>query len=244
MLLKKYSITRVILVAMLLLASVFALTGSTKVSAAPRVACSDTSHRMIAIDNSQSGDGNELTISCISDDGSTTSTPSLVGSGGEDVQLTCVSGSFQTSTTTSGGLPVIRAVCPSGISSYFNGTQVRSPGPAPELGFDDANSGSQSPEYVSNDCGGSNIQAGQSEDSENHCGILDYLVLFINVLSALAGVVIAGSIAYGGIQYSMAGSDPQKVTAAKSRIRNALIALLFFIFGFGFINYLVPGGLL
>lgn len=115
-----------------------------------------------------------------------------------------------------------------------------------DLGGQDSVPGTNStqPNYVPNDCNGPNIQAGQSEGSENHCGILNYLVLFINVLSALAGVVIAASIAYGGIQYSMAGSDPQKISTAKSRIRNALIALLFFIFGFGFLNYLVPGGLL
>lgn len=93
----------------------------------------------------------------------------------------------------------------------------------------------QEPEYKANDC--------KTVDKDN-CGIINYLIIFINVLSALAGVVIAASIAYGGIQYSMAGSDPQKISAAKSRIRNALIALLFFIFGFGFLNYLVPGGLL
>lgn len=80
-------------------------------------------------------------------------------------------------------------------------------------------------------------------DAEN-CGITRYIVLVINVLSALAGIVIAGSIAYGGIQYSMSGSDPQKVSAAKDRIRNAIIALVFFIFGYAFLNYLIPGGVL
>lgn len=76
------------------------------------------------------------------------------------------------------------------------------------------------------------------------CGIVRYLVIIINALSALAGVAIIGSIVYGGIQYSMAGSDPQKVGAAKDRIRNAIIALVFFIFGYGILNYLVPGGVL
>lgn len=91
------------------------------------------------------------------------------------------------------------------------------------------------PDYDANDC---------KEVTADGCGIIKYLVIFINILSALAGVAIAGSIAYGGIQYSMAGNDPQKVSAAKARIRNAIIALLFFIFGYGFLNFLVPGGLL
>ncbi len=77
-----------------------------------------------------------------------------------------------------------------------------------------------------------------------NCGITRYLVLFINVLSVLAGIVIAASIAWGGIEYSMSGSDPQKVSAAKDRIRNAIIALVFFIFGYAILNYLVPGGVL
>jgi len=100
------------------------------------------------------------------------------------------------------------------------------------------------PQFVKTDCDGANIASGLPEDDENHCGILDYLVLAINLLSALVGVVVVGSIIYGGIQYSMAGSDPQKVAAAKERIRNALIALVFFIFAYSFLNYLVPGGLL
>lgn len=84
---------------------------------------------------------------------------------------------------------------------------------------------------------------GASPDSSN-CGIIRYLVIFINVLSVMAGIVIAGSIAYGGIQYSMSAADPQKVSAAKERIRNAIIALVFFIFGYAILNYLIPGGLL
>ena len=99
------------------------------------------------------------------------------------------------------------------------------------------------PNYVKNDCNGPDNKAGESEDSENHCGILDYLILFINVLSALVGVVVVGSIIYGGIQYSMAGGDPQKVAGAKKRILNAVVALFFFIFTYAILQYLVPGGI-
>lgn len=103
-------------------------------------------------------------------------------------------------------------------------------------------------DVLKNDCSGDNIRAGEERISEddpgNHCGILDYLVTFINVLSGLAGVVIVASIVMGGIQYSSAGSDASKVSAAKGRIRNAIIALLLFLFGYGILNYLVPGGVL
>lgn len=97
----------------------------------------------------------------------------------------------------------------------------------------------EAPTYSANDCNatGGNINQG-------NCGIIRYLVMFINILSAIVGVVVVSSIIYGGIQYSMAGSDPSKIGEAKNRIRNALIALLFFIFGYSFLNYLVPGGVL
>lgn len=93
------------------------------------------------------------------------------------------------------------------------------------------------PDYIPNDCNDVNL-------SEDNCGIIRYLVIFINVLSAVVGLVVVGSIIYGGIQYSMAGSDPQKVSEAKRRIRNAVIALVFFLFMYSLLNYLVPGGVL
>lgn len=121
--------------------------------------------------------------------------------------------------------------------------------PAP--GFDsetcpyEATAGNTEPTYSADDCSGDNLDGTITDpDDPNHCGILRYLVMFIQILSGLVGVVVAGSIIYGGIQYSSAGSDPQKVSAAKDRIRNAVIALIFFIFGIGFLNWLVPGGVL
>ncbi len=87
------------------------------------------------------------------------------------------------------------------------------------------------------DCTDPNIE-------ESNCGIIRYLIVIVNALSALVGLVIVGSIIVGGIQYSSAGSDPQKVQAAKNRIRNAIIALLFYLFGYAFLNFLIPGGLL
>lgn len=103
------------------------------------------------------------------------------------------------------------------------------------------------PQYIEDDCQGERDDEGNVINNNlnaESCGIIGYITLFIQVLSGLAGVVIAGSIIYGGIQYSAAGSDPQKVSAAKARIRNAIIALVFFVFGLGFLNWLVPGGVL
>lgn len=71
-----------------------------------------------------------------------------------------------------------------------------------------------------------------------------YINPLVAFLTAVAGIVIVISIIVGGVQYSSAGADPSKVSAAKQRIMSAVIALLCLIFLFAFIQWLVPGGLL
>jgi hypothetical protein len=78
---------------------------------------------------------------------------------------------------------------------------------------------------------------------EKNCGIISYIVIITNVLSALVGVIIVTMIVWGGIQYSTAGADASKVTAAKQKIINALIALVLFVFGFAIVQWLIPGGI-
>ena len=80
--------------------------------------------------------------------------------------------------------------------------------------------------------------------NRDNCGIVRYLVIFINVLSAMVGIVVAAVIVIGGIQYSTSGGDPSKVQAAKKRIYNGIIALVAFIFTYAFLQYIVPGGIL
>lgn len=80
--------------------------------------------------------------------------------------------------------------------------------------------------------------------NENNCGIIKLVVVITNVLSAMAATVIVAMIIVGGIQYSMAGADPSKVQAAKQKIINALLALLLLVFGYGLIQWLVPGGVI
>jgi hypothetical protein len=73
--------------------------------------------------------------------------------------------------------------------------------------------------------------------------IKNYIEPFINFLAALVGVAVVFSIIVGGIQYSSSGGDPSKVSAAKNRIRNAIIALVTFIVLYAMLNFLIPGGL-
>lgn len=82
---------------------------------------------------------------------------------------------------------------------------------------------------------------GQQLNSEN-CAIYAYLLIFINGLSAMVGIAVVGMIIYGGIQYSMSADDPQKVSAAKDKIKNAIIALVAYISLYAFLQWLIPGG--
>jgi len=72
--------------------------------------------------------------------------------------------------------------------------------------------------------------------------IIQDLQKIINFLSAGVGVVVIGVIIFGGIQYITAGDNPQAVAAARQRIINGLIALVAFMLTWGFLEWLVPGG--
>lgn len=66
--------------------------------------------------------------------------------------------------------------------------------------------------------------------------------VIVAFLSAGVGVVVVGTIILGGIQYTMAGDNPQAITAAKQRIINGLVALLAFLLTFAFLQWIIPGG--
>jgi hypothetical protein len=69
-----------------------------------------------------------------------------------------------------------------------------------------------------------------------------YVIPAINALSGVVGVVIIIMVAWGGVQYASARDNPQQAAAAKDHIRNALIALVIYIFMVAFLNWVVPGG--
>jgi hypothetical protein len=78
----------------------------------------------------------------------------------------------------------------------------------------------------------------------NKCDLINkYLNPFINFLAALVGVAVVASIIIGAIQYGGSAGDPAQVTAAKNRIRNAILALVTFLFLYALLNFLIPGGL-
>jgi len=88
-----------------------------------------------------------------------------------------------------------------------------------------------------------NCDLNKNPNCLNNNPITKYILLTINFLTVGVGVVVTIMIIIGGIQYASAGANPQQIQAAKSRISNAIIALLAYLFLFAFLQWLVPGGL-
>lgn len=98
------------------------------------------------------------------------------------------------------------------------------------------------------DSDGTNILSATTFDgtcTSDDCSIISRIINpAIAVLSAGVGLVVTVMIIIAGIQYTMAGDDPQKVMAAKSKIQNAVLALVTYIFFFGLLQWLWPGGII
>lgn len=65
----------------------------------------------------------------------------------------------------------------------------------------------------------------------------------VNFLSAGVGIVVVAVIIAGGIQYSTAGGSPDAVAKAKDRLMNGVLALVIYLLIFGFLQWIVPGGI-
>jgi hypothetical protein len=87
------------------------------------------------------------------------------------------------------------------------------------------------------------VTGGNCSDLSKCDVIQHYINPFVNFLAALVGVAVVVSLIIGGIQYGSSAGDPSKVTAAKNRMRNALLALVTFLFLYALLNFLIPGGL-
>lgn len=65
----------------------------------------------------------------------------------------------------------------------------------------------------------------------------------INGLSAIALLVFVVSLIAAGFQYMTARDNASAVAAAKDRIVTVVITFILFVFGFGILQWLVPGGI-
>lgn len=79
--------------------------------------------------------------------------------------------------------------------------------------------------------------------TEKNCDIIKILNVVINIFSGLVTITVIIVVIVAGIQYSASSGDPQAAAAAKKRITNALIAVVAFAVMYGFIQWLVPGGI-
>lgn len=76
------------------------------------------------------------------------------------------------------------------------------------------------------------------------CLFSKYINPLIQLLSGMVGLIIAGGIIFGGIEYIMSEGDPQKATSGKKHITNALFALVAFLLLYAFLQFIIPGGVL
>jgi hypothetical protein len=82
-----------------------------------------------------------------------------------------------------------------------------------------------------------------SGGSEQSCLTAKYINPAILLLSAAAGVAVVIGIINGAIQISASGGDPQKYAKGKTAIVRALVGLVAFLFLYGGIQFMSPGGL-
>jgi hypothetical protein len=78
--------------------------------------------------------------------------------------------------------------------------------------------------------------------NSSNCKIYFWLARFVRALSALAGIAVVIMVVVGGIEYAASKDNPQATAAAKNRIKNAILALVMYIFAFAFLQWIVPGG--
>lgn len=93
------------------------------------------------------------------------------------------------------------------------------------------------------ECGGvkTSIDFGCTNTSDP---VKDFGFAIIRFLSAGVLFVLILMTVVAGIQYTTSNGDPGKVSQAKTKLLNIVIALFIYLFAFAIINYLVPGGFL
>ena len=101
--------------------------------------------------------------------------------------------------------------------------------------------------YTSKDCTFSADPAATSGkcSTAQRCDLIEkYLNPFIQLLSAGVGLAVTIAIIIGGIQYSSSAGDPQRASIAKGHIRNAIIALIVFMFLYAILKFAVLPGVI
>ena len=91
--------------------------------------------------------------------------------------------------------------------------------------------------------GTNNIDQAKLKNCVTQTPIVKDIQSIVNFLSIGVGIIVIAMIITGGIQYSIAGDNPDATSKAKARITNALFALFAYLFIFAFLQWIIPGGL-
>lgn len=90
---------------------------------------------------------------------------------------------------------------------------------------------------ILNDCGG------EAEGSKGE-GIFCILNIVLNVLTTGVGVLGTLGIVISGVQYMTARDSAEQLTKAKNRLINIVIGLAVYAVMWGFLQWIIPGGIL
>jgi hypothetical protein len=82
-----------------------------------------------------------------------------------------------------------------------------------------------------------------TNDKNNGGAIIAYLKTVLQLLSIAASMVIILMLIVAGIQYITSIGDPGQIKAAKTRVTNAITALVLFLLMYAILSFLVPGGI-
>lgn len=74
-------------------------------------------------------------------------------------------------------------------------------------------------------------------------GVWGILLLILNILSAGVGILAVAGVIYGSILYTTAGGSVDQKKKGKVTILNVVIGLVAYALMYGFLNFIVPGGI-
>ena len=114
----------------------------------------------------------------------------------------------------------------------------------PVVSVCDSSSAAGGPADFRKDCGSGDPALNCDPTNNSNCNFFEQILGLVNIVSGLIGVVVVLNIIIGGIQYTTAGDNPNKVQAARQKITNSIIALIAFVFLVAFLQWIVPGGVL
>jgi hypothetical protein len=86
--------------------------------------------------------------------------------------------------------------------------------------------------------------AGVSNDPATGGALINYLRGWLRLLNGAVALVVMLMLVIAGIQYMTSLANPSSIAAAKTRITNAIIALIMWLMMFAALQFLMPGGLL